>query len=111
MKRKDWDKIKKENDSLFQNVISAAPGDYDVLASSILAFVELVMTLESDDIFPTYEQARDLIEDEEKMNNFSATVPQQDGVICIPSTNKNSYGTFSCSVPPSSKSFETNYCK
>ena len=87
--------------------MSAASDDYDLFASSILAFVKLVMTLESNDIFPTYDQVRDLIQDEEKMKNFSATVPQQDGALCIPSANKEACGTFSCSAPPSS--FETNY--
>ena len=81
----------------------ATDDDYDLLATSVLNFIELVVDLESKGHFPSYEKVNKLVEDKEEMKYFSAKVPKKDGSIRIPPpADTEAVGTFSCS-------FETKY--
>ena len=68
--RKNWNEIKNESTSSFEKIATPNSSDYDILASSILDFIELVMDLEEKKKFPSFETARSLMEDKEKMNYY-----------------------------------------
>ena len=103
LKRKEWDKIKNEIESSFENVVVPTDDDYDLLASSIFTFVEAVMDMESKGQFPTYAKAQELIDDSESMKYYTGSVSQKDGAICrrLPD-DENAVGSIACS-------FDSNY--
>lgn len=106
--RKNWDEVKKESTSSFEKIASPSSHDYDLLASSIFDFIELVMDLEAKEQFPSLETAQLLIQNKEEMNYFPTKISQVDGGIKLPTKNSEtddngqSRETFSCS-------YESNY--
>ena len=105
--RKNWNEIKKEDSSSFENIAAPSSNDYELFSSSVLDFIELVMDLESRCQFPSFESARLMLEDKEKMNYFPTKIPQVGGAIKLPTSSNISAAnegreTFSCS-------FESNY--
>ena len=102
-RRKDWNKIKNEDSSSFDLIASPSSDDYNLRGSSILDFIQLVMTLEGKGHIPSYESAKILLQDEEKLNHYAYKVPEYDGAIKLPPDSDGiSKQNISCT-------YETNY--
>ena len=108
--RKDWNKIKKESTSSFEIVASPSHDDYEILATSIFEFIELVMEFESTSQFPSLEQAKLLLEDKEKLNYFPTKISKVGGAIKLPpASNDIVTGDREGSGETFTSSYESNY--
>ena len=105
MQRRDWNKIKKLPNATFESVASPTSDEYDLLATSILDFVELVFSLEEEGKFPSYESAKLLLEDNEKLCHYSHKIPEVDGALKLATpSDDNDFSRENIVVP-----FESNY--